>query len=475
MSQLMMRLALALSAALVLAPPVPRLASAKSMDAMKPMGAMHEWIEQGSLAPMLEKVLPAVVSIRTKGFDTLEQNPLFSHPLFGRMVRDEMGSASAMPEKRSFVSSGSGVIVDPARGLIITNFHVIERATEIKVRLTDGREFDGKLIGRDAATDVATVQIDASDLTGIPIGDSTKVRVGDFVVAIGNPLGLDSTATMGMVSSLMRSNVGWREFESYIQHDAAVNSGNSGGALVNMSGELIGINTAILSPSGGSVGLGFAIPIVMGQKIMEQLIKYGKVRRGTSGLRTADITPETTKEFNLTVRQGALIRRVQKGSPGDLAGLKVGDVITAIMGKPIRNSSQAATMEVIAEIGQTAPIEVNRSGKVLQVPVTIADLKPEPESLIVPSDIVRLAGLTIATLEEDSAYFGEVRGIQIADVKKGTFPELVGFLAGDIITAIDQDKVRKLEDVVRLTREKNTKFDVHVIRNGVPVVVRYPL
>ena len=441
----------------------------------KPMGAMAEWIEQGSLAPMLEKVVPAVVSIRTKGFDTLEQNPLISHPLFGRLVREEMGTGASTPEKRSFTSRGSGVIVDAARGLIITNFHVIEKATEIKVKLHDGRELDAKLLGRDAATDVAAVQIEAKDLISVPIGDSTKVRVGDFVVAIGNPLGLDSTATMGMVSSLMRSNVGWRDFEAYIQHDAAVKTGNSGGALINMNGELIGINTAILSPSGGSVGLGFAIPIVMGRQIMEQLVKYGRVRRGTTGIRVVDITPESIAEFKLTVTKGALIKRVQKGSSAEAAGLKIGDVIVTIAGKPIRNSSQAATMEVIAEIGQSAPVEINRSGQTVQAVLTITDAKPEAETLVVPANIMRLNGLTVATIEEDSAFFGEVRGIQIAEVKKGTFPELVGFVTGDIITAVDDDKVRRLDDLVRLTKDKNTKFDVHVLRNGVPVRVHYPL
>ena len=458
-------LAAVATATCVLAPPL----------AAKPMSAMTDWIEQGSLAPMLEKVVPAVVSIRTKGFDTLEQNPLFNHPLYGKMVREQMNGMEPVPERRAFTSVGSGVIVDPARGLIMTNYHVIERATEISVKLADGRQFEGKLIGRDAATDVAAIQIDAKDLIGVPLGDSQRVRVGDFIVAIGNPLGLDSTATMGMISSLGRSGVGVHDFEAYIQHDASVNSGNSGGALINMAGELIGINTAILSPSGGSVGLGFAIPIVMARIVMEQLVKYGRVRRGTTGIRTIDVTPENTKEHGLTVTQGAVIRRIQKGSPGALAGLQIGDVITAIQNKPIRTASQAATMEVIAEIGQTAITTINRKGQVFQVSLTISDIKPEPETLVVPANIVRLSGLTVGTLEEDSAYFGEVRGIQVIEVRTATFPELVGFLPGDIITAIDNDKVRQPDDIVRLTREKNTKFDVRIIRAGVPVVIHYPL
>lgn len=441
---------------------------------IKPMGAMAQWLEQGSLAPLLEKAVPAVVSIQTKGFDLLEQDPLYSHPLFGRVVR-EAGSAPPAPGKRPFTSRGSGVVIDPARGMIMTNYHVIEKATQIKVKLTDGREFDGKLVGKDAATDLAAVQIEATGLTGIPFGDSTKVRVGDFVVAIGNPLGLNFSATMGMVSALMRGGVGWRDFEVYIQHDAAVNSGNSGGALINMNGELVGINTAILSPSGGNVGLGFAIPIVMARQVVDQLVKYGKVRRGTTGLRVTEITTEVTKEYDLKVPFGAVVKSVQKGSPAEAAGIQVGDVVTSIMGKPIRNAGQAAVMEVIAEIGQTAPVEIDRKGKTIRTSLSIADMRLLPETLVVPADNVRMHGLTVATIEEDSPYFGEIRGVQVAEVRKGTFPELVGFLAGDIITAIDSDKVRKLDDILELTKSKTAKFDVHVMRNNTPVIVRYPL
>lgn len=461
---------LGLAAALLLATaPVARAADPK------PMGAMAHWLEQGSLAPMLDKVVPAVVSIQTRGFDLVEQDPLYSHPLFGSVVAKQTGKAPPAASKRGFKSQGSGVIIDPARGLIMTNFHVIERATEIKVRTSDGREFVGKLLGKDAATDLAAVQIEATGLTGIAIGDSLKVRVGDFIVAVGNPLGLNFTATMGMVSALLRGGVGWRDFEVYIQHDAAVNTGNSGGALVNMSGELVGINTAILSPSGGNVGLGFAIPIVMANQVVGQLVKYGKVRRGTTGLRMADITPETTREYGLKVTQGALIRKVQQGSPAEAAGLQPGDVITSILGKPIRARGHAAVIEVIAEIGQTAPAQINRQGKVIDVTLTIADMKPEQETLVVPPEVLRLAGLTVGTIEEDSEYFGEVRGVMVVDVKKGTFPELVGFVPGDIITSIDGTKAHKLEDVVELTKDKTAKFDVHVMRKGTPVIVRYPL
>ena len=439
----------------------------------KMLGAMKDMMEHGTIAPMLAKVVPAVVAIRVKGLTAVEPSPLHSHPIFGRMVQDEMKSEDSW--QRPFVSSGSGVIVDAARGQILTNNHVVEKATEIKVKLTDGREVVGKLVGKDGATDVAAVQIESSGLTAIPFGDSGRLRVGDFVVAIGNPLGLDSTATMGMISSLMRSNVGWRDFEAYIQHDAAVNSGNSGGALVNMKGELIGVNTAILSPSGGNVGLGFAIPIGMAQKVLDQLVKYGKVRRGTTGIRAADITDESRKQYGITALRGAVVVAVQKNSPAEKAGVKVGDVITAINGQPIASASQARVAQVVAEVGQVGRIDLDRRGEIMYADVAIADIKPDRQELEVPASIIRFAGLRVATLEEDSPFFGEIRGVEVIEVKKGTFPELVGFVVGDIITAIETDKVRRLDDIVTLTKSRNDKFDVHVMRKGVPVVVRYPL
>lgn len=449
----------------------PAYAEAAGLDAL---------IEKATLAPMLEKAIPAVVSIRVKGLEAIEQNPLYNHPLFNQFVGDKKDQKANEPETRSFVSTGSGVVVDPKRGLIITNFHVIDKAKEIKVHFQDGREFDGKLLGRDAAVDVATIQVEARDIVGIPIGMSGNVRVGDLVVAIGNPFGLEATATLGMVSSLHRTTVGYRNFESYIQHDAAVNSGNSGGALVNMKGELIGINTAILSPSGGNIGLGFAIPSAMAWRVMEQLVKYGKVRRGQLGIKMEDLTQAKIQALDLAVYKGAIVTGIQKGSPAEAAGLKPDDVITGfdvpgVKNVEIKSAADFASLEAVAEIGSKATVTFVRGGQSMRIPVEIADLKREPERLELPANIVRMSGLVVGSLEADSPLFGEVKGVEVLDVKKGTFAEIVGFVSGDVITAIDQDKVRKPDDVVRLTKDKNTKFDVSVVRKGVPIVIKFPL
>ena len=436
--------------------------------------AVESVLERATLAPMIEKVMPAIVSIRVKGMQAVEQTPTYNNPLFGQSVTADK------VEQRQFQSTGSGVIVDPARGLVLTNFHVIEKAKEIKVVLQDGREFDGKLLGKDAAIDVAAIKIEADTTTTIPIGDSAKVRVGDLIVALGNPFGLDATATLGMVSSLRRTTVGYRNFESYIQHDAAVNSGNSGGALVNMQGQLIGINTAILSPSGGNIGLGFAIPIKMALQVMEQLVKYGQVRRGWVGLKTIDLTLEKITALDLGVYKGALVTGVQKGSPAEQAGAKIDDVIVGFTfadGRSfaIASAGELRAGEAVAEVGTQITLKAVRQGQPLDMPVTITDSAREAERAEVPATIVRLAGLVVGSLEADSPLFGEVRGVQILEVRQGTLAQLVGLLPGDVITQVGTDRVRSVEDFLRVIKDKNSKFEMKILRNDVPVLVLFPL
>jgi Do/DeqQ family serine protease len=435
---------------------------------------VEEVLGRATLAPMIEKVMPAIVSIRVKGTQAVEQTPLLNNPLFGQTMTAEK------LEQRQFQSSGSGVIVDPTRGLVLTNFHVIEKGKEIKVHFQDGREFVAKVLGKDPATDVAVIQVEADKIATIPMGDSGKVRVGDLVVALGNPYGLDATATLGMVSSLRRTTVGYRNFESYIQHDAAVNSGNSGGALVNMQGQLIGINTAILSPSGGNIGLGFAIPIKMALQVMEQLVKYGHVRRGWAGLKTTDLTIEKITALDLGVYKGALVTGMQKDSPGEQAGAKVDDVIVGVTlpdGRTfaIASASELRASEAVAEVGTRIVLKVIRQGQSLDVPVTIADSKREPERAEVPASIVRLAGLAVGSLEADSPLFGEVRGVQILEVRQGTLAQLVGLLPGDIITQVGTDRIRSVEDFLRVIKDKNSKFEMKILRNDIPVLVLFPL
>ena len=442
--------------------------------------AVEQQVDRLSFAPMLAKAIPTVVSIRVRAAAGPEQHPLLSHPQFGKLLRQDIVGKS--PDE--FVSKGSGTIIDANQGFIVTNFHVIERADEIKVRLMDGREYQGHLLGRDPATDVALLRIDARDLAALPIGNSRDARVGDVVIAIGNPLGLEATATMGMVSAIRRTTVGYRNFEGYVQHDASVNSGSSGGPLVNLKGEMIGINTAIVSPVAGHghVGLGFALPSGIARRIWEQLAKHGIVRRGNIGLKVGDISAEIAHARGLKTPQGALVTSVQSGSPSARAGLQVGDVIVAVTVRgppeirlPVVHAAHIDTVVAVQEIGDELVLEVARNADTKRVSVTVSDIKPEPERLVIPEGIVRLGGVVVESLESDDAMFGIVKGIEVTDVRKRSMADFLGLRVGDIITAVDLDKVRKPDDLLRLVKDRRQKFDLHIVREGIPLRVQFPV
>ena len=439
-----------------------------------------------TFAPVLEKAMPAVVAIRAKGAQDVEQLAILSNPIFSQLLASDMlPSSSKQQTAKMFTSNGSGVIVDATAGLVITNYHVVESATDIKVRLNDGREFTAELLGQDPAVDVAALRIKAHRLTALPLGDSSETRIGDLVFAIGNPLGLDSTATLGMVSALRRTAVGYRNFEAYIQHDASVNSGNSGGALLNFRGELIGINTAIVSPSGGSVGLGFAVPIGAAQRIWSQLVKHGKVMRGHLGFKTTDMRTDLFDTYGLSTTQGAFILQTQAGSPAEQAQLEFADVVTGfsmqhpVTGQwvrlPIQRAAQLEAAIAVTQIGEGIQLEVKRGFETFTVPVKIADIKMSPETLEVPPTILRLAGVVVQPLGSDNPVFGKVRGVEIIDIKRGTLAELAGLQRGDVMVAIDRDRIRTIEDVVELTKDKKEKFDISIMRGGKPLKIQYPL
>ncbi len=325
-----------------------------------------------SLAPMLERAIPAVVNIATESRQRLRTNPLLEDPIFRHFF-----NIPNQPIERRVQSLGSGVIVDARQGYILTNHHVIENADSISITLSDGRTFKAKVIGSDAQTDVAVIQIPAERLTALPLADSDTLRVGDFVVAIGNPFGLGQTVTSGIISALGRS-VGIVEgYEDFIQTDASINVGNSGGALVNLRGELIGINTAILSRGGGNVGIGFAIPINMANQLMSQLIRYGEVRRGLLGIYTQDLTPDLAQAFGLTQRQGAVITQVVPNSAAHKAGLRAGDIIVAINNRPIRDATALRNSIGLLRIGERIRVDILREGKPQMVQVTISALSRE--------------------------------------------------------------------------------------------------
>jgi Do/DeqQ family serine protease len=318
-----------------------------------------------TLAPLLREVTPAVVNIAVKGHVT-EDNPLLRDPLFRRFFDIPEG-----PIQREVRAAGSGVIVDARAGYVITNNHVIENADDIVVTLKDKRQVEAKLIGTDPGTDIAVLQIEADDLVAVPIGDSDVLEVGDFVIAIGNPFGLGQTVTSGIVSALGRTGLGIERYENFIQTDASINPGNSGGALIDLRGELIGINTAIVGPTGGNVGIGFAVPINMAKGVMEQLVAHGEVQRGRLGVQVQDLTPDIAEALRLEANGGAVVGRVEAGSPARRAGLQPGDVILAIDGVAVESSSDLRNRIGLTPIGETIRLTILRDGAERTVEVRV--------------------------------------------------------------------------------------------------------
>ncbi len=315
-----------------------------------------------SLAPMVKRITPSVVNIATRG--TIKEkpgqrNPLMDDPFFRRFFDTPPDSK---PRERQFQSAGSGVIVDAKNGYIITNHHVVENASEITITLLDNRSFTAKVVGSDEGADIAVLQAKQPNLIAMPLGDSAHLEVGDFVVAIGNPFGLQHTVTAGIVSALGRSGINPEGYEDFIQTDASINPGNSGGALVNLKGELVGINSAILSGSGGNIGIGFAIPVNMVRGVMDQLIKYGQVKRGILGVNIYNVTPEIAKEFGLAESTGALVAGVAPGSSADHAGIKTGDIITSINAVVMKSASELRNSIGMLRVGDKVEIGLLRDG-----------------------------------------------------------------------------------------------------------------
>ncbi len=392
-----------------------------------------------TLAPMLRKTTPAVVNIATLGHIEVRQNPLLQDPFFRRFF-----DIPDRPLKRRTQSLGSGVIVDAERGYVLTNNHVIERADKISVTLRDGRRFSAKLIGTDPESDIAVIQIPAENLTALPLADSEKLQVGDFVVAIGNPFGLGQTVTSGIVSALGRTGLGIEGYEDFIQTDASINPGNSGGALVNLRGELVGINTAILAPGGGNVGIGFAIPIHMAEQIMQQLIEYGEVSRGRLGVTAQDLTPELAQAFGLKQTRGTVIAQVEPGSAAARAGLKVGDIILKINGKPVSNSADVRNRVGLLRVGSTVEITLLRDGRERTVRATIE--APKLEQLAGKDLNPRLAGALFSNLQEGMPAYGRVEGIIVSGVEPGSPAWRAGLREGDLILSANRRPVKSLED-----------------------------
>ncbi|HLY57009.1 MAG TPA: Do family serine endopeptidase [Stellaceae bacterium] len=327
-----------------------------------------------SVAPVLHQVMPGVVNIAVKGREQVD-NPLLRDPIFRRFFNVPNG-----PVTRETQAMGSGVIVDAQNGTVVTNNHVVEHADLIEVVLFDQRRFKAKLIGRDPQTDVAVLKIPAENLTALPFGDSDRSQVGDFVLAIGNPFGLGQTVTSGIVSALGRGGLGIEGYEDFIQTDAAINPGNSGGALVDLKGRLIGINTAILAPSGGNVGVGFAVPVNMVRTVMDQLLKHGHIERGWIGIGGQDVTPELARGLKSGINEGVLVAAVEPGAPAAAAGIQTGDVITAINGTPVHSWQQCINRIALSQVGDELSLSIDRQGQQLTTPVKVG---PRPTRRIV--------------------------------------------------------------------------------------------
>lgn len=415
-----------------------------------------------SLAPMIEKVRPAVVSIAVEGKTQASRStrqravPEEFEFFFGP---DAFGDRQGSP--RQFRGEGSGVIINSEKGYVVTNNHVIDKAEKITVKLEDGREFKAKLVGADPQSDVALIQLEEpQNLTEIKIADSDKLRVGDFTVAIGNPFGLGQTVTSGIVSALGRSTGSLDSgYESYIQTDAAVNRGNSGGPLINLQGELIGINTAIISPSGGNAGIAFAIPSNMANNLVQQIIEFGEVKRGLLGIKGGELNADLAKEFNVDAQQGAFISEVIADSAASKAGLKAGDVITALNGQKIRSFAELRAKVATTGAGKEIELTYLRDNKEETVKVTLQS--DEQTKTTADNLLPALKGAEFSNYNDKG-----VKGVEITKVEKGSTAERYDFKKGDVIVGVNRNKVENIGELRKILDSKPSVIALNVVRDG---------
>ncbi|EMJ8412258.1 serine endoprotease DegQ [Enterobacter hormaechei] len=407
-----------------------------------------------SLAPMLEKVLPAVVSVQVEG--TARQSQRIPEELkkyFGEDAPDQ--------QAQPFEGLGSGVIIDAAKGYILTNNHVISQADKISVQLNDGREFDAKLIGGDDQSDIALLQVqNPSNLTQIAIADSDKLRVGDFAVAVGNPFGLGQTATSGIVSALGRSGLNLEGLENFIQTDASINRGNSGGALLNLNGELIGINTAILAPGGGSIGIGFAIPSNMAKTLSQQLIQFGEVKRGLLGIKGMEMSADIAKAFKLNVQRGAFVSEVLPNSGSAKAGVKSGDVIVSLNDKPLSSFAELRSRIATTEPGAKVKLGLIREGKPLTVEVTLD--KSTSSSASAEQISPALQGATLS----DGQLKNGTKGISVTTVEKSSPAAQAGLHQDDVIVGVNRTRVQSIAEMSKVLESKPAVIALQIIRGN---------
>ena len=433
-----------------------------------------------SLAPMLEKVMPSVVSINVEGSTTVntprmprnfqqffgdnspfcqDGSPFQSSPFCqgGGAGDDTQGGG----QQQKFMALGSGVIIDAAKGYVVTNNHVVDNANSIKVQLSDGRKFDAKVVGKDPRSDIALIQIqDPKNLTAIKIADSDALRVGDYTVAIGNPFGLGETVTSGIVSALGRSGLNAENYENFIQTDAAINRGNSGGALVNLNGELIGINTAILAPDGGNIGIGFAIPSNMVKNLTAQMVQYGQVKRGELGILGTELNSELAKAMKVDAQRGAFVSQVMPNSSAAKAGIKAGDVITSLNGKPI--SSFAALRAEVGSmpIGSKITLGLLRDGKPVNVSL---ELQQSSQNQVDSSTI--FSGIEGAEMSNK----GADKGVVVNNVKANSPAARIGLKKGDVIMGANQQPVKNIAELRKILDSKPSVLALNIQRGDTSI------
>jgi serine protease Do/serine protease DegQ len=407
-----------------------------------------------SLAPMLEQVTPGVVLISVRGTHEVEQRVPDAFKFFFGNPRQGQGQQ----KERQFRGLGSGVIIDADKGYIVTNSHVVNDADEIQITLKDGRQLDAKKIGGDEASDIALLQIEADDLIEVKIADSDRLRVGDFAVAIGSPFGLGQTVTSGIVSALGRSGLNIENYEDFIQTDAAINSGNSGGALINLRGELIGINTAILGPNGGNVGIGFAIPSNMVENLVNQIIEFGEVRRGVLGVAGRSVNSEIAKAMELDINQGGFVEQVTPDSAADEAGIRAGDVIIKVNGKMIKTFNELRGK--IGSIGAGKVVKltvIRKDGKEKEYDVTLK--RSEAANIEAASLHPMLDG---AELENNS----QSNGIIVAEIAENSPAASVGLRKGDVINGINRQRINNIGELRSYLNDHKGVFALNVLRNN---------